>query len=39
VPVIADHMDAINHCLATREDLAAAADGVAIPDDGERIEL
>jgi L-ascorbate metabolism protein UlaG (beta-lactamase superfamily) len=39
VPVIADHMEAINHCLATRADLAAAVDGVAIPDDGERIEL
>ncbi|WP_335998713.1 MBL fold metallo-hydrolase [Halorientalis halophila] len=39
VPVIADHMDAINHCLATREDLAAAVDDVTIPADGERIEL
>lgn len=39
VSVIADHMDAINHCLATRADLAAAVDGVSIPDDGDRIEL
>ncbi|WP_424018791.1 MBL fold metallo-hydrolase [Halorientalis pallida] len=39
VPVIADHMEAINHCLATREDLAAAVEGVTIPEDGERIGL
>ncbi|WP_299266818.1 MBL fold metallo-hydrolase [Halorientalis sp.] len=39
VPVVADHMDAISYCLATWKDLAATVDGVAIPDDGERIEL
>ncbi|AQL41414.1 MBL fold metallo-hydrolase [Halorientalis sp. IM1011] len=39
VPVIADHMDAINHCLATRADLRAAVDGVTIPADGERVDL
>lgn len=39
VPVIADHMDAINHCLATREDLVAAVDGVTIPADGEKVAL
>jgi L-ascorbate metabolism protein UlaG (beta-lactamase superfamily) len=39
VSVIADHMDAINHCLATREDLRGAVDGVVIPEDGERVEL
>jgi L-ascorbate metabolism protein UlaG (beta-lactamase superfamily) len=37
--VIAVHMDAINHCLLKRSDLAAATDGVLIPDDGERIDL
>lgn len=39
VPVIADHMEAINHCLSTRADLADAVDGVTIPADGERVEL
>ncbi len=43
--VVADHMDAINHCLLTREDLratlvdAGVADRVVIPEDGERVEL
>ena len=43
--VVADHMDAINHCLLTREDLRAALAGtgfeerVAIPADGERVDL
>jgi len=37
--VIAVHMDAINHCLLSREDLAEAVDDVLIPVDGERIEL
>ena len=43
--VVADHMDAINHCLLTREDLRAAlAEGgvegqVLIPADGERLDL
>lgn len=39
VPVIADHMDTINHCLLTREDLHAAVDGVTIPDDCETVEF
>jgi L-ascorbate metabolism protein UlaG (beta-lactamase superfamily) len=39
VPVIADHMEAINHCLATREDLATAVEGVTIPENGERVQL
>jgi L-ascorbate metabolism protein UlaG (beta-lactamase superfamily) len=37
--VVAVHMDAINHCLLTREELAAAVDDVLIPGDGERVEL
>ncbi len=43
--VLAVHMDAINHCLLTREDLRAAladeglADRVSIPEDGERVVL
>jgi len=39
VAVIADHMDAINHCLVTRADLRAAVEGVTIPDDGEIVEF
>ena len=41
--VVAVHMEAINHCLETRADLAAALGGggpggrVAIPADGERL--
>ena len=43
--IVADHMDAINHCLLTRADLRAALDGtgfegrVSIPEDGERLAL
>lgn len=43
--VLAVHMDAVNHCLLTREDLRAAladeglGDAVTIPADGERVEL
>ena len=37
--VVAVHMDAINHCLLSREDLAGAVDDVVIPADGERVEL
>ncbi|MFC6836361.1 MBL fold metallo-hydrolase [Halomarina ordinaria] len=42
-PVVAVHMEAINHCLLTREDLRAAAeeagvgDQVHVPADGERV--
>ena len=31
------HMEAINHCLLTREELRAETDDVLVPDDGERI--
>jgi L-ascorbate metabolism protein UlaG (beta-lactamase superfamily) len=43
--VVADHLDAINHCLQTRADLRAAlseagvAERVAIPEDGETVTL
>lgn len=43
--VVADHMDAINHCLSTRSDLRAALgdaileEQVVIPADGERVDL
>lgn len=43
--VVTDHMDAINHCLLTREDLRAALSGtdaggrVQVPEDGERVDL
>jgi L-ascorbate metabolism protein UlaG (beta-lactamase superfamily) len=43
--VVADHMDAINHCLLTREDLRSALaeagveEQVVIPEDGERVDL
>lgn len=39
VPVVADHMEAINHCLLTREKLRAAVDGVTVPEDGETIRV
>lgn len=43
VPVLADHMDAINHCLLTRDDLRSAlagdADRVAIPENGETVDF
>lgn len=34
-PVLADHMDAINHCLLSREELRNAVEGVTILSDGE----
>lgn len=34
VPVVAVHMDAINHCLLERDDLQRAVDGVETPEDG-----
>jgi L-ascorbate metabolism protein UlaG (beta-lactamase superfamily) len=37
--VVAVHMEAINHCLVTRAELAAAVPGVLIPRDGETVEL
>ncbi len=37
--VVAVHMEAINHCLLTRTELAAAVPGVLVPADGETLEL
>jgi L-ascorbate metabolism protein UlaG (beta-lactamase superfamily) len=43
--IVADHMDGINHCLATREDLhatldeAGVTDCVTVPEDGETVDL
>jgi len=31
------HMEAINHCLLSREELRAATDDVLVPEDGDRI--
>ncbi|OYR55981.1 MBL fold metallo-hydrolase [Halorubrum sp. Ea1] len=31
------HMEAINHCLLSREELRSEAEGVAVPEDGERV--
>lgn len=36
--VIVVHMDAINHCLLTRDELRAAVEDVQIPDDGEELQ-
>ena len=33
------HMEAINHCLLSREELRAETEGVLVPEDGERIEF
>lgn len=44
-PVVAVHMEAINHCSLSRSDLrahlerAGLADRVRIPDDGERVDI
>lgn len=38
-PVAAVHMDAINHCLLTREDLRDAVSDVRIPEDGEHLSI
>jgi hypothetical protein len=41
--VVAVHMEAINHCLLTRAELAKQAESagvrVVIPDDGEEVSL
>lgn len=37
--LIAVHMDAINHCLLSRDDLRGTVPGLLIPADGERIDL
>ncbi|SDF39379.1 L-ascorbate metabolism protein UlaG, beta-lactamase superfamily [Halorubrum xinjiangense] len=33
------HMEAINHCLLSRDELRAETEGVSVPEDGERIEF
>ena len=33
------HMEAINHCLLSREELRAETENVLVPEDGERIEF
>lgn len=38
-PVVAVHMDAINHCLLTREDLREAVPDAVVPGDGEWVVL
>ncbi|WP_394327445.1 MBL fold metallo-hydrolase [Halobaculum gomorrense] len=38
-PVIAVHMDAINHCLLMRDDLREAVSGVTAPEDGEVVTI
>jgi len=35
--VAAVHMEAINHCLLSREELRSETDGVLVPEDGEEI--
>lgn len=37
--VVAVHMEAMNHCFLTRDDLRAALPGVLVPADGEMLEL
>lgn len=37
--VVAVHMDAINHCLLSRDDLRADVSGVEVPADGETLRL
>ena len=38
-PVVAVHMEAINHCLLERDDLREAVPDAVIPDDGETVSL
>ncbi|WP_423747180.1 MBL fold metallo-hydrolase (plasmid) [Haladaptatus sp. SPP-AMP-3] len=37
--VVVVHMEAINHCLLTREELRTETEGVHVPEDGEQITL
>lgn len=37
--VVVVHMEAINHCLLTRDELRSATEDVHVPDDGEQISL
>lgn len=36
-PVVATHVDAINHCLLIREDLREAVPDVVVPGDGDTV--
>lgn len=38
-PVVAVHMEAINHCLLERDDLREAVPDVRVPDDGGTVDL
>jgi L-ascorbate metabolism protein UlaG (beta-lactamase superfamily) len=38
-PVVAVHMDSINHCLLTREDLRNAVSEVVVPEDGDELSI
>ena len=37
--VVVDHMEAINHCLLSREELRSETEDVLVPEDGEQIAL
>ncbi|MDS0220767.1 MBL fold metallo-hydrolase [Haloarcula sp. S1AR25-5A] len=37
--VVVVHMEAINHCLLTRDELRSATEAVHVPEDGEQIRL
>ena len=37
--VVVVHLEAIDHCLETREDVRAAVPGALVPEDGETVEL
>jgi len=37
--VVAVHLEAINHCLETREQVRAAVPTALVPEDGELLEL
>ena len=37
--VVCVHLEALNHCFLTRDELAAAVPGVVIPGDGETVEV
>jgi L-ascorbate metabolism protein UlaG (beta-lactamase superfamily) len=37
--VVAVHMEALNHCFLSRDDLRAAVPGVLVPEDGESLEV
>jgi len=37
--IVVDHMEAINHCLLSREELRSETEDVLVPEDGEQIAL